>query len=357
MENKNNLWILALITLIIVIFVVYMLIEFCASILEVICGTLILLTLIMLVVNEFAKYKRIGKSVKEIYWDEPDARKLQEAYECICKKYAEKIKETRKENILLKSFKLNVIGIPIILLAIYIKLLEITIILSFLYIAAQIAIIYFNQVKEEEIYSQILKEFIDTEYKFDYIAKSDEGDYYIIKKMFEEEYKKFEDGAYVWQSKDYVKGIASDNAQINIAQLNSKYSGSDMFNGTFIIVDKNTNMDIKILNKTTYNVNEEKYLYINHDKIIEYFRIYAKDENIAKSVLTVNLLDFISEFREKYQIEFEIVFKDKIYIKFYTKDLFYRDGMSAKNIDKFSAGQYYIVVKFVDELIKILNEI
>ena len=57
-------------------------------------------------------------------------------------------------------------------------------------------------------------------------------------------------------------------------------------------------------------------------------------------------------FRERYGIDFEMIFEDKIYIRFYTKNMF-EPQIKGKIVDKFSVYQFYVINKFAEEFIEI----
>ena len=87
-------------------------------------------------------------------------------------------------------------------------------------------------------------------------------------------------------------------------------------------------------------VNKKAYLMqATKDGIYEYFHGLAQD---------------IADFRETYKIDFEICFKDKIYIRFYTGNMF-EPKMFGKIEDNYSVYQFYVITKFAKELVEKLG--
>ena len=67
-----------------------------------------------------------------------------------------------------------------------------------------------------------------------------------------------------------------------------------------------------------------------------------------------DMLQFITDFKEQYQIDFEIIFKDKVYIRFFTGEMF-EPKIFGKIYDKYMVYKFYVVTKFVKEFVEKLN--
>ena len=63
----------------------------------------------------------------------------------------------------------------------------------------------------------------------------------------------------------------------------------------------------------------------------------------------------MTEFRYKYKVDFDIVFKDKIYIRFYTMNLFIHN-LSGNIVKDESIYQFFVMTKLAEELLNLLNE-
>lgn len=336
-----------------------------------IVGTIVTILIIGLIIFLYVFFEeKLKEKVENISWEEPEVRKLQLIYDDIRKKHISEISNVRNR-MFLKIVVLILVTIGSILLSNYYKKLELIFIISTLYVILQILIFIENYVKEEKCCSQIIKEFVEgtnrDDYNLNYIDKSNRDEYYKNKIIFEEEYKKFEDVANSIQTKDYINGCILKDISIKIANVRSKYwheicgfkyhsRALPVYEGSYIIVEKNPNINLKIIfDKYDYKFDENELLKIDDEKFNKYYKAYSNDKENAVNFLTSELLNFITDFREKYQIKFEIVFKDKIYIKFYTEDMFGRERITAKNDDKVLVSQYYVMIKFVSELIEILN--
>ena len=169
---------------------------------------------------------------------------------------------------------------------------------------------------------------------------------------------------------------------LKIATLDCYKPKCEPYSLTFCIIDKNTNVNIKtkqlilyripvnddiILNlskddfdkyrqnnKANFAYNNELNFITNNDNFNKFFDVYTDDEEKARNFLSDEILEFIAEFRMKYKIGFEIIFKDKIYIQFFTKNIFDIKDMLLDE-DNVSAAQYYVITKFIKELVEKLE--
>lgn len=315
--------------------------------------------------------EKLKEKVENISWEEPEVRKLQLIYDEIRKKYIYDISSIR-QGMFIKTVGLILLTCSLIVLSVHFKKLEPIFAITIIYAIIQILIFIENHVKEENCISKIIKEFIEIanrdEYKFNYIEKSERDEYNKNKLIFDGEYKKFEDIAKSLYSTDYIEGYILKDIFVNIARVRSydkvitelfefgTRRARLVYEGTFIIIDKNIEANIKIIfDKYDYNFNENELLKIDDEKFNKYYKAYSKDKENAIAFLNYDLLNFLADFREKYQIKFEIVFKDKIYIKFYTEDMLSRERITAKNDDKVLVAQYYIMIKFISELVEIVS--
>ena len=66
-------------------------------------------------------------------------------------------------------------------------------------------------------------------------------------------------------------------------------------------------------------------------------------------------MKFLLEFRNKYKINFDIIFKDKIYVRFYTKKMF-PFKIWGNPISEESIYQLQTIMKFTEEIIEVLNK-
>lgn len=308
----------------------------------------------------------LKKNIEILCWNDPDSRSFQEIYESVCKTYVIKIKDVRKE-LLYRTIFIILITVALILLMLYIEKVEPIFFIIPVYVILQMAIVIINEKKERYYYGKILKEFVEScnqdNYNFNYVERVNRAEFYRIKSIIKEDYKEFDDISNYCYVKDCIEGEISENVPMRVAQVRSSYSiginnSHLLYDGSFFCIDKNTNVNIKILfDKRGITCNEKDLILVDNQSINKYYEIYSDNKESANKFLTIDLLNFIAEFREKHEIKFEIIFKDKIYIKFYTKNLFNKEGMTEKEIDKVSAGEYFLMIKFANELLEKLNNI
>ena len=169
----------------------------------------------------------------------------------------------------------------------------------------------------------------------------------------------------------------------------SSFSPSNAY--TIGIIDKNTNCSIRINTLKLYTKNKNNHILLNlsreefekyrnlnkknlaqkneinyiteNDIFNRFFDVYTNDLNKAKSFLTPELLEFIAKFRVKYKVDFEILIKDKIYIRLFKSEnrlyshykrnlMFDEKIMFSKDGDNISAIQYYVITKFIKEFVE-----
>lgn len=161
---------------------------------------------------------------------------------------------------------------------------------------------------------------------------------------------------------DFIEGKTENGISVKTMDVDIYYNAEkhesriskQVFLGNLTIIDIANNCDIKIL-KNKINIFDRKNLVeINEDEFSKYFDVYSKNKEDVDKYLTPNLLSYIKEFRVKYNIDFEIIFKDKVYVRFYTKDMFEPKIFNKKAEEKF-LYKYYIIMKFIEDFAKIYN--
>lgn len=163
-----------------------------------------------------------------------------------------------------------------------------------------------------------------------------------------------------YEIEDYITGCYNDiSIQFMDANLYKIQGGKGsgrryIFCGNLAIVDKGINDNhIKIISKriNDFNIENQSTYY----KFDEYFNIYARDMDKTKDSLSSNLKNFLLDFRKKYKLEFDIVLNEKIYVRFYTKDMF-KLKVFDNPIDEESIYQFYAITKFIEGLLEVLNK-
>lgn len=236
-------------------------------------------------------------------------------------------------------------------------------ILAFAGIAVSLAMfgvnkeIYNNKVKNNLIYKFI--EFVNPKMK--YYKNIHE---YIMKTSYKEDKQKEIEAAYSEfkinntnllfmpsegiEIYDYIEGFNNEDIYMQIMNaqfyIRGRLGRSYIFKGNLVIIDKNVNSHIKIISNKVNDLDSESLN--NNYEFEEYFN--------ADSPISTNLKNFLLDFRNKYKLEFDIVLNDKIYVRFYTKNMF-EAKLFGKTIDETSIYQYYAITKFAEEIVNILN--
>ena len=157
---------------------------------------------------------------------------------------------------------------------------------------------------------------------------------------------------------NYMNGYIK-NSFVEMAHIHSMQTGgrrnTNYFSGFFVSINSNKLFpESQIRSRWLRHVKKENLVEIGSNKFNKYFKVLAENKENIQEYITPDLIDFIAEFREKYKINFEIAFKDKIYVRFYTKYIFYPTIFSRK-AQKYSAYEYYVITKFTEELVEKLN--
>lgn len=212
---------------------------------------------------------------------------------------------------------------------------------------------------------EIIEKFINTTSEFKYNEPFGKSVYeyekeYMSSKFDSKDFNKFE-------LEDYICGNIKEDCLLEMFDLYTYYyrtyirngrrqeSETEAFRGCFVILDiKKEFPNIKILNNKINIFDKNNLLDVNNKKFRNKFEIHTDNKDIAENFLTPQLIEFIIDFKEKYKIDFEIVFKNKIYIRFFTRDMF-EPRIFGNLIDKLSIYKYYVITKFAKELVEKLN--
>ena len=161
-----------------------------------------------------------------------------------------------------------------------------------------------------------------------------------------------------YEIEDYMTGDYGDTSiQMMDANFYRIVQGREtsyrqsVYYGNLVIIDKNVNdRNIKIIDKKINDMAIENQD-VNYD-FDTYFNLI--ENHIEDEKLILDLKNFLTEFRKKYKIKFDIVIKNKIYVKFYTKNMFELKFFNTP-INEESIYQFYVITKFIKEFLEILN--
>jgi len=173
---------------------------------------------------------------------------------------------------------------------------------------------------------------------------------------------------------DYITGYLEDGLLVSMADLNLTYvtrsrkstREENIFTGMFVDVtcNKNVNSTIKILTNGNqrhskldlFNKECEK-LEMDSQNFEKYFNVYTNSKVAAMQMLTSEIMEILTEFRNAFGVELEIVIKDNhIYIRFHTGHMF-EAKLLRGSINKNDILRYYGVLKMITTVTKKMNEI
>lgn len=157
---------------------------------------------------------------------------------------------------------------------------------------------------------------------------------------------------------DYIHGNVYNENYIEIVNL-SVYSHIDAhssfrcFRGVFAIseLNKNINCFIKLmLNKALISEGDQK-INLDSTKFEEYFDVYTDDNILTMRILTADIMEMLVDFYKKYQIKFEVYFKNsKLYFRFFIGDCF--EPTIYKKYEKYKLYKDYSILKLCTDLSK-----
>ena len=93
----------------------------------------------------------------------------------------------------------------------------------------------------------------------------------------------------------------------------------------------------------------------------ENFKVISEDKVLVYQLLTADVMEMLIEYREKYEIEFDVVFgKNIIYYRFHTGAMF-EASMNESVMNKENFYKYYMALNLIMELsektYRIFNEL
>lgn len=160
---------------------------------------------------------------------------------------------------------------------------------------------------------------------------------------------------------DYVNGrigqayveIADTIAYNNYHLNRSGRYAYIVFKGTFTTINLNKTFEKSKILLSKRKIVGSDLINISNSRFNKYFKIYGENREEILKYLDANMIKYIAEFREKYQIDFEIIFEDKIYVRFYLEDML--KIKNGKILDDFLIYKYYVITKFAKELVEKLD--
>lgn len=163
------------------------------------------------------------------------------------------------------------------------------------------------------------------------------------------EYGKLLDSGYIDDADDYFSGYINGNF-IEMADVKFVCDNLGGFNGRFAsIVSANIYGDVDIIAKPKFVFNRRKYLHTGARKFDKYFLVRSDEQKELFTLFDKNFLEFLGDFTEKTGIVFDLLVKDKIYLKIYVGNIF-EPKMFGKLIDEYSMYKFVMIMKLIREL-------
>lgn len=365
MDNKNKK-----ISIILLIIVAIVISTYIVGIVQVLTFVVSMFIPVSIVVGAVMCAQKSNKTIEDIQKTDSEIESLQKTYDEICLNQKANLRKVNNK-ILINTILVILFTIgAIILLIKYNKFDYIFWLLVVSFIVEMIVWCFIDKHKSF-YFGKIINEFIEatnnSEQKLKYIFKNDKILYNETERIVAKEYYKYkENRRWRWISNDYIHGTIL-NVPIKFSYGYEKYKSelrsrrysvynSLVNNGkTFVIIDFKNVENIKMIFSDT-NQNGEELLHIDNEWISNYYKCYSSNKESARKFLTLDFIEFLKNYIEKYKIDFEIIFKDNICIMFHTKEMFSRERIGDICGDKRTMPQHYVVMKFVSELIEKLNE-
>ena len=203
-----------------------------------------------------------------------------------------------------------------------------------------------KQIYKKEMLSEFLR-YVNTGLKYSEelpVASSLESDFDFL------EYGKMFNESYVDNIDDYFSGYVGDK-YIEMADV--KFVSDikrESFNGRFASISvPNFTGDVDIIAKTKKGINGLRYAKTGVYKFDKHFCVSRAEEKELFTIFDKYFLEFLGDFAEKTGIVFDLLVKDKIYIKFYVGNIF-EPKMFGKMIDEYSMYKFVMIMNLLREL-------
>ncbi len=165
---------------------------------------------------------------------------------------------------------------------------------------------------------------------------------------------------------DYISGTIDENVHINMCDLHiQNVTGGgrnrhteEIFQGLFCKTNcnKNINTVIEITRNKIKFLNNQNRIEMDSSEFEEYFDVYSENKILTMQLLTSDVMETLIDFYKKYNLEFEIVFKNKnIYIRFFTGAMF-EPKVFGSSMDKQLLFMYFTILKFVLNVNRVVNK-
>ena len=165
---------------------------------------------------------------------------------------------------------------------------------------------------------------------------------------------------------DYIEGKLTDNVFIKMVDIDVKnVTGSgrsrnveQIFEGIFAVAkgNKNINGYVKI-SRNNFIKNKKLSINMDSEEFEKSFDVLSENKILAMQILTADVMESLISFKNKYDIDFEIVLmNNKIYLRFFVSNMF-EPQIFGNSMDKELIYTYYIILDFVVEITEKINKV
>jgi len=140
-----------------------------------------------------------------------------------------------------------------------------------------------------------------------------------------------------------------------LGERKPKNDSQSMFKGTYIVLDIGRTIPTSVRITKNKLIPRKNKVELDSSEFEKYFDVNSEDKIFAARILTADVMQTLTEFYKKYNLTFEIVFKEnKVHINLHTDGTFkipvYR------KMDKKQIYIYYAILEFATNLSKEINK-
>lgn len=165
---------------------------------------------------------------------------------------------------------------------------------------------------------------------------------------------------------DYIEGNIEEDVNMkifdihiqNVVKRGKNTYTEEIFEGIFARCTSLKNIDttIKITRNKLKIIDSKNRIQMDSGEFEEYFDVYTQDKITAMRILTSDVIQCLLDFQNRYELDFEIVFKNNIvYSRFFTGPMF-EPKIMGDAMDEGLIFRYYTILKFIIELTKAINK-
>ncbi len=164
-------------------------------------------------------------------------------------------------------------------------------------------------------------------------------------------------------TKDTISGYTKENHKFYASNIVATSTSENVFNGVFatVILDKTIPSYTKINTENLeYNTayalgatnSSLKYIEMDNSDFNKILHVYSNNKLNTHEILTSDILDYLTEFYQKYKVNFQIVFTGNyVYFRFFINQLFTPSFMG-NLFNKNNFALCYIIITFILDIIE-----